>query len=69
MRSEFGPGFLSFATGIYDSLGVGWASSTLGFLSVAFIPIPFVLYKVDLARSFSSLSLTVSDAKKSGCFG
>jgi DHA1 family multidrug resistance protein-like MFS transporter len=26
----------------------GWASSTLGFLAIAFIPIPFFLYKVSL---------------------
>lgn len=25
-------------------LGVDWASSTLAFLGIAFIPIPFVLY-------------------------
>jgi len=30
---------------MYDRLGVAWASSTLAFISVAFIPIPFVLYK------------------------
>ena len=29
----------------YHKLGVGWASSLLGFLSIAFIPIPFLLYK------------------------
>ena len=46
MRSSFGAGFPLFATAMYENLGVGWASSTLGFLSIAFIPIPFVLYKV-----------------------
>jgi len=30
---------------MYNKLGVGWASSLLGFLSIAFIPIPFILYK------------------------
>jgi DHA1 family multidrug resistance protein-like MFS transporter len=30
----------------YNNLGVGWASSLLGFLSIAFIPIPFGLYYV-----------------------
>jgi hypothetical protein len=30
-------------------LGVGWASSTLAFISIAFIPIPFVLIKVRFA--------------------
>lgn len=34
------------ASAMYADLGVAWASSTLGFISIAFIPIPFVLYKV-----------------------
>lgn len=46
MRSSFGAGFPLFAAAMYNNLGVAWASSTLGFLSIAFIPIPFVLYKV-----------------------
>ncbi|KAL9534651.1 Caffeine resistance protein [Sphaerulina musiva] len=45
MRSAFGAGFPLFATAMYNYLGVGWASSTLAFISIAFIPIPFVLYK------------------------
>ena len=45
-RSSFGAGFPLFASAMYKNLGVGWASSTLAFLSIAFIPIPFVLYKV-----------------------
>ena len=48
MRSSFGAGFPLFATAMYKNLGVDWASSTLGFLSIAFVPIPFVLYKVCL---------------------
>ncbi|KAF2428853.1 multidrug resistance protein-like protein [Tothia fuscella] len=44
-RSAFGAGFPLFATAMYKNLGVDWASSTLAFLSIAFIPIPFVLYK------------------------
>lgn len=48
MRSCFGAGFPLFASAMYYNLGVGWASSTLAFISVAFIPIPFVLYKVSL---------------------
>lgn len=46
MRSSFGAAFPLFATAMYHNLGVGWASSTLGFLSIAFIPIPFFLFKV-----------------------
>lgn len=45
-RSSFGAGFPLFAGAMYDNLGIDWASSLLGFLSIAFIPIPFVLYKV-----------------------
>ncbi|EED23577.1 MFS multidrug transporter, putative [Talaromyces stipitatus ATCC 10500] len=36
--------FLPFtATPLYDSLGVSWATSVLGFVSLACLPIPFVL--------------------------
>jgi DHA1 family multidrug resistance protein-like MFS transporter len=48
MRSNFGAGFPLFANAMYKNLGVGWASSTLGFLSIVFIPIPFLLYKVSI---------------------
>ena len=44
-RSSFGAGFPLFATAMYKKLGVDWASSLLGFLSILFIPIPFLLYK------------------------
>lgn len=44
VRSSFGAAFPLFATAMYKKLGVGWASSLLGFLSIVFIPIPFVLY-------------------------
>ncbi|KAG0650048.1 Caffeine resistance 5 [Hyphodiscus hymeniophilus] len=45
MRSSFGAGFPLFAAAMYNKLGVGWASSLLGFLSILFVPIPFVLLK------------------------
>ena len=44
VRSSFGAAFPLFANAMYHKLGVAWASSLLGFLSVVFIPIPFVLY-------------------------
>ncbi|PYI11074.1 MFS general substrate transporter [Aspergillus sclerotiicarbonarius CBS 121057] len=44
-RSSFGAGFPLFATAMYKNLGVAWASSTLAFLAIAFIPIPVVLMK------------------------
>jgi DHA1 family multidrug resistance protein-like MFS transporter len=45
MRSAFGAGFPLFANAMYMRLGINWASSLLAFLGIAFIPIPFLLYK------------------------
>lgn len=45
MRSSFGASFPLFAKAMYTRLGVGWASTLLGLLAVAFIPIPFVLVR------------------------
>ncbi len=44
-RSSFGAGFPLFAAGMYHQLGINWASSLLAFLGIAFIPIPFLLYR------------------------
>lgn len=33
-----------FATAMFHNLGVDWAGSLLGFLAVAFMPIPFLFY-------------------------
>ncbi|TVY12923.1 Caffeine resistance protein 5 [Lachnellula arida] len=43
-RSAFGTRFPLFASAMYRNLGVAWASSTLAFLGIAFIPIPYVLF-------------------------
>ncbi|KIW99824.1 uncharacterized protein Z518_10752 [Rhinocladiella mackenziei CBS 650.93] len=48
IRSSFGAAFPLFATAMYNNLGIGWASSLLGFLALAFIPIPFLLFKVNI---------------------
>lgn len=44
LRSFFGAGFPLFATQMFDKLGIDWAGSLLGFLAVAFMPIPFLFY-------------------------
>lgn len=44
VRSSFGAAFPLFANAMYSRLRVAWGSSLLGFLSVVFLPIPFVLY-------------------------
>jgi hypothetical protein len=30
---------------MYNALGLGWGTSILGFIAVAFIPMPFVFWK------------------------
>lgn len=29
---------------MYNELGIGWGNSVLGFISVAFLPLPFIFY-------------------------
>ena len=44
LRSFFGAAFPLFATAMFHNLGVNWAGSLLGFLAIAFLPIPFLFY-------------------------
>ncbi|KAF1963972.1 MFS general substrate transporter [Bimuria novae-zelandiae CBS 107.79] len=44
LRSAFGAGFPLFATAIYHTLGVDWATSLLGFITVALFPVPILFY-------------------------
>ncbi|KAL0569548.1 hypothetical protein V5O48_012411 [Marasmius crinis-equi] len=45
IRSLFGAGFPLFATQMYNSMKPQWASSLLGFVAFALMPIPFVFIK------------------------
>lgn len=44
VRACFGAGFPMFANAMYHNLGVNWATSLLGFLAVAFLPVPVLFY-------------------------
>lgn len=44
VRSLAGGGFPLFATAMYHNLGVDWATSLLGFLTVAFLPVPILFF-------------------------
>lgn len=44
VRSFFAAGFPLFSSKMYHNLGVPWATSTLAFFAIAFIPIPIVFY-------------------------
>ncbi|TXT08865.1 hypothetical protein VHUM_02993 [Vanrija humicola] len=45
VRSASGAGFPLFATQMYNKLGTHWASSLLGFISLALAPVPLIFYK------------------------
>ncbi|KUL90199.1 hypothetical protein ZTR_02159 [Talaromyces verruculosus] len=45
VRSLFGAGFPLFGPAMYHHLGVAWATSILGFISIAMIPIPVLFWK------------------------
>ncbi|KAJ5118134.1 uncharacterized protein N7515_010357 [Penicillium bovifimosum] len=45
LRSMFAGCFPLFTSAMFHNLGVPWAASVLGFISVALIPIPFLFYR------------------------
>ncbi|KAI3318550.1 MFS transporter [Xylariaceae sp. AK1471] len=45
LRAFFGAAFPLFTSQMYANLGIHWASSIPGFLTVACLPFPFVMYK------------------------
>ena len=45
VRSLFGAGFPLFAVQMYHKLHVDWATSLLGFLCLAMLPVPFLFWK------------------------
>jgi MFS transporter, DHA1 family, multidrug resistance protein len=44
VRSWVGAGFPLFATAMFRNLGIEWATSLLGFLSLAMLPFPILFY-------------------------
>ncbi|KAL9109983.1 MAG: hypothetical protein Q9227_005506 [Pyrenula ochraceoflavens] len=44
-RSVLGSTIPLAGNSMYDALGLGWGTSLLGFIAVAFIPVPFVFWK------------------------
>lgn len=45
LRYMLGAVFPLFTIQMYEKLGTGWATSLLGFISVAMLPIPWILFK------------------------
>jgi hypothetical protein len=44
LRSIFAAVFPLFVNPMFHNLGIAWASSILGFIAVALIPIPYLFY-------------------------
>ena len=45
LRYTFGAAFPLFTLQMYERLGIDWATSLLGFLTIVLMPIPWVLFK------------------------
>lgn len=45
LRYSLGSVFPLFTFQMYETLGIAWATSLLGFIAVAMMPIPFVFFK------------------------
>lgn len=59
LRCAFGGAFPLFAAQMFHKLGVAWAASLLGFLTLAMVPVPFLFYSYGKKiRSFSGFSFS-----------
>lgn len=45
LRYAFGAAFPLFTIQMYQGLGIHWAGSLLGFVSLVLMPVPWVLFK------------------------
>jgi hypothetical protein len=45
LRYALGAGFPLFTLQMYQRLGIDWATTLLGFITIALMPIPWVLFK------------------------
>lgn len=64
LRSFAGAGFPLFATAMYHTLGVAWATSLLGFLCVAMVPAPIAFFFYgERIRGMSKFSPDLSGKK------
>lgn len=61
LRYAAGGAFLLFTAQMFSYLGIGWASSLLGFVSVALVPVPWVLYKYGKRIRAHSRYITIAE--------
>lgn len=61
LRYAAGGAFPLFTVQMFSYLGIGWASSLLGFVSVALVPVPWVLYKYGKRIRAHSRYITIAE--------
>jgi Major Facilitator Superfamily len=61
LRYAGGGAFPLFTVQMFSGLGIGWASSLLGFVSVALVPVPWVLYKYGKRIRAHSQYITIEE--------
>jgi hypothetical protein len=62
LRYLMGAAFPLFTIQMYEGMGIGWATSLLGFVSLALIPVPYVLFKYGAAIRAKSTYTTLTPA-------
>ena len=45
LRYAGGGSFPLFTVQMYEGMGIGWATSLLGFISLALLPVPYIFFK------------------------
>ncbi|GAB0133348.1 hypothetical protein EsDP_00001760 [Epichloe bromicola] len=61
LRYAAGGAFPLFTVQMFSSLGIGWASSLLGLVSVALVPVPWVLFKYGKRIRAHSQYITIKE--------
>jgi hypothetical protein len=64
LRYAGGGAFPLFTVQMFSGLGIGWASSLLGFVSVALVPVPWVLYKYGKRIRAHSQYITIQEVEE-----
>jgi hypothetical protein len=61
LRYAGGGAFPLFTVQMFSTLGIGWASSLLGFVSAVLVPVPFVLYRYGDKIRANSQYITIKE--------
>lgn len=63
LRYAFGGAFPLFTVQMFKALGIGWACSLLGFVSVVLVPVPWVLFRFGARIRRRSRYIVISQSR------